>query len=256
MRDTISYLSFKALYPYKNIKNLIIFRLIEPLLHYSFFTIMTLSILGSEYIEFVLVGNIVFVFSRIIILDTITIFRTERQYNTLALNLVTNTSAVALVIKRAVFPILDASFAMGISLMLVKYIFGVSVNLVNIVPIILIVMILLFSVFSISIVIASISLVFKNVNLFLNLILGIVQVICGINFPIELLPSYIRFLAYNIPITNGLVAMREIISNGDLTENYVFLMREFLIGCVFLILGLILVFIMEKLARKMGSLLN
>lgn len=183
-------------------------------------------------------------------------FKNERENGTLGLNIAGSSSVLSLISRRLVIPFLDSLFVIIISFIYAYVLFGVKIDLKMIPALLLIIIIVLFSSSALALIAASISLAFKNVNLFNNLIIGAMQILCGVNFPIILFPNYVQNISYNLPLTNAIIGIRNVIEGAPLSANYHYLLKELFIGSCLFVIALILIKIMESVARKSGSLLE
>ena len=248
-----TYLSYKSLYSFQTFKELLLFRIVDPLLHYLFFATIALSLIDTDYLEFILLGNLIFMMSQTMIINLITMFRTEKLLGTLELNVAAPMPLIIIIIKKSIIPILDALLVFIISLTLLSFIFGISFPISSITYLILTILVVLFSLLSVSLILASLGLLFSNVNLFLNLILSIFQIFCGVNFSTNLLPSFLKNFSDYLPTTHVIQAIRYFYA-----ENYQiglqFLVNEFYIGLIYFFIALILIRIMEFLSKINGSL--
>lgn len=254
MDKNLSYLTFKALYTDQNPFKFLIFKALDPIIHYLFFVLIAITVLGKEYIEFIIIGNIVFYIASTNITSFMVIFRMERNFGTLEYNVSSPTSVLLLIIKRSIIPIFNSLFIMLISFIFAYYVFDISIHTRNIVYVLTCILGILFSVSSFSLIVSSFGLVFRNVNLYINSIIGVLQIFCGINFPVDLLPDILGKIAYMLPITNGLFALRQIIDGKEFLDVSIYLLYELSIGVVLLFIGIIFIKAMEKLALKNGSL--
>lgn len=252
-RLSYTYLSYKSTYSFQTLKLLILFRVIDPFLHYCFFALLALSIADESFVTFILLGNLVFIVTQSMISNLLSMFRTERFLGTLELNVASPTSLIGIIIKKTIIPILDAILVFVISLIMLKFIFNISFPIHSLHYLFATIIVGLFSLIGVSIIIAGIGMLLANVNLFLNLILAIFQIFCGINFPIELLPSFLITLSNYIPITNTVEAVR-LIYEGKHYEISNYLQNEILIGIIYLIISIVIIRIMEKISKQNGLL--
>lgn len=256
MNKNLSFLTFKALYTKQKPLEFLIFQALDPIIHYLFFALIAITVLGKEYIEFIIIGNIVFYIGTTNIINFMMIFRMERNFGTLEYNVSSPTSVLQLIIKRSIIPIFNSLFIMLISCIFAYYVFEITIDTKNILYVVACIFGIYFSVISFSLIVSSFGLVLRNVNLYINSILGLIQIFCGINFPVDLLPNFLQKLAHILPITNGLLVLRQVIDGKDFSDVSNYLLYEYLIGAVLLFIGIVLIKVMEKLALKNGSLLK
>lgn len=83
---------------------------------------------------------------------------------------------------------------------------------------------------------------------------AIVFILCGAIIPITAFPAYIGEFARILPMTNGLFAVRETFTGALLSQVYGSILREFLTGLGYLILGFVGFVMFEKVAKRRGTL--
>lgn len=246
-------LSYKAIYTFQTLKLFILFRIVDPFMHYVFFATLAGSLVGSSYLKFVVIGNIAYYTAQTIMINYMNMFRMERRYGTLELNIASPTPTLFIILRKGIVPLLDGLFVFTVGLLIGSLLFGIDFPIENLGSILLLFAITLFSVISFSLLFASVSLLFSNVNLFLNLSLAFFQVFCGVNFSVTLLPDALEALARLLPLTHSIEALRTLygLENYDVT---MLLTKEITIGICYLLVSIVLVSMMEKLARRNGAL--
>lgn len=248
-----TYLSYRSLYTIRDIKSLILFRIIDPLLHYMFFSILAISIIGTDYINFIIIGNIMFITAQTMIVNLLTMFRYEKLYGTIELNVVTPTAFIKIILRKSIIPIIDSLFIFIISIFLIAIFFNINLPIINLPYLALTIAVSLFSLLGVSLIIAALGLLFSNVNLFLNLILSIFQIFCGVNFPTSYLPNFMEKISAVIPTTNAIQAIRLIYTNNNSNEVFNLLTKELFIGLIFFLFSIFLIHIMKYFALKKGA---
>lgn len=243
------------MYSLQDMKTYLLFRAIDPLMLYLFFALFGAAILGSDYIEFIIIGNIVFISSRTFLLNLIAMFKYERQTGTLGLNIASPTSTLQLLCRRLMIPFIDSLFVIAVSCVYAYFLFGIRMELSLIPYLCIVLLVLLFSSGSLALLVASISLAFKDVNLLLNSIIGAMQIFCGVYFSITLFPHYVEVVCSWLPMTNSIIAIRDMV-NGEVVFPYPLVLKEFLIGVVILVMASVSIKIMETIAKKTGALLE
>ncbi|MGG0720176.1 ABC transporter permease [Robertmurraya massiliosenegalensis] len=256
LQGNFTFLTYKAVYSLQDIKSYLLFRALDPLMLYLFFATFGAAILGPEYIQFIIVGNVIFICGRTFLLSLIGMFLSERRLGTLGLNICSPTSTFNLIIRRLMIPFIDSLFVIVVSFLYAYVIFDVKIHL-SIVPFLaMFIVVLLLSTGALSLVAASISLAFKNINLFTNVIIGLMQVLCGVYFPITLFPNAVQQISAWLPMTNTIIGIRNILEGETFSQNLIYVGKEFLIGIILFGIAAILIKIMENIAKKTGALLE
>lgn len=252
-RLSFTYLSYKSLYSFQTIRLLVLFRVLDPLLHYCFFATLAFSLVDYDFLTFVLLGNLIFVMAQTMIINLLSMFRTEKFLGTLELNVAAPKSLFIIILKKSVIPILDSLLIFLISMFLLTMIFNISFTYQSIPYIILTVIIGLFSLLGVSLLLSSFGLFYTNVNLFLNITLMILQVFCGVNFSTDLLPSILRNISYFLPTTHTIEAIR-LIYKGNYENIMIILLNELMIGIIYFLISFASIKLMVEMSKRNGSL--
>ncbi|MGP7816462.1 ABC transporter permease [Niallia sp. 01092] len=247
------YLSYKALYSFQSIKSFILFRLFDSLMHYLFFAVIVSAIAGTDYIKYAVLGNIVYYAGRTMMFQLMSMFQMERRFGTLELNIVSPLSTFKNFFIKSLVPLLDGFFVFIYGIMIGIILFQLPFPIEQIFSLFLLIIVTLFSMISFSLVIACTSLLFSNVNLFSNISMALLQVFCGVNFSVHLFPDWIRACTSFLPLTHSIEAIRSIYELESFSI-YPLIGKEFMIGILYFCLALLVVNVMEKQARKYGSL--
>jgi ABC-2 type transport system permease protein len=250
-----TYLSYKALYSYQTLRVFILFRILDPLMNLLFFALLAHALVGSDYLSFIVLGNVAYYTAHTIIINFMSMFRTEKRFGTLELNIAAPLSTVIIIIRKSVVPLLDGIFVFIIGLIIAYFLFGISFSNTSYGYLVLTSIVMIFALFSIALLFAGIALLFSNINLFLNLVLAFFQVFCGVNFSVTLFPSFLENFARILPLTHSIEALRYIHS-GKFETISSLLVTEVRIGIVYLFFALIIIKIMESAAKRNGALLR
>lgn len=246
-------ISYKALYTFQTLRLFILFRIVDPFLHFLFYATLASALVGSDYLTYVVIGNIAYYTCHTMLFNFLSMFRLERRFGTLELNIASPTSTLFIILRKAVVPLLDGLLVFIIGLFIGSIIFGLHFPLERFGEMILLFVVMLLSILCFGLVFASIGLLFENVNLFLNIVLATFQIFCGVNFSVTLLPEQLEMIARILPLTHSIEALRSIYG----TESYSvmpLLVTELIIASCYLLAGILLVFVMEKAARRNGAL--
>jgi ABC-2 type transport system permease protein len=250
-----TYLSYKALYSYQTLSMFLLFRVLDPMMNLLFFALLAHALVGSDYLSYIVLGNVAYFTAHTMIINFMSMFRTERRFGTLELNIAAPLSTLYIIIRKSVVPLLDGIFVFIIGLIIAHFLFGISFSIQSFGYLGLTIIVMIFALSSISLLFAGIALLFSNINLFLNLVLAFFQVFCGVNFSVTLFPTLLEKFARILPLTHSIEALRYIHS-GKFESIYSLLLTEIKIGIVYLLLAIILIKVMESAAKRSGALLR
>lgn len=248
------YLTSKAIFHIQNVCYYLLFRLLEPLILYLFYASFGTAILGEGYLHFIIIGNIIFVIASRNISNLLQFFRYEKFIGTLSLNLVSPSSILSLLLKRSALSLLDSLFVSLVSSLYAIFLFGINIAIRDIYFFLFAIIIISLASLIFGVLCACVSLMFRDANLFINLLYSGIQIFCGVNFPITLFPNVIQSIVIYLPFTNGILAVRSIISGQEYDIVISYLLREITISIVVLFISTIIIKFMVNRVRNLGYL--
>ncbi|MEX2255122.1 MAG: ABC transporter permease [Acidimicrobiia bacterium] len=178
----------------------------------------------------------------------------ERRSQTLATLLASPASRVAVFLGRSLpamaigLVVSATSFAFGVLAL------GVDVPASAIAPLLLTMAATAFSCAALGIAHAAVGLRLREMSVFSNLVFAILLVFCGVNVPLDDLPTWMSTVAGGLPVTHAVEAGRDLVAGASLAEVAGLLGTEVAIGAAYLVAGLGLLRFYERDARRRGSL--
>lgn len=248
----ITYLSYKAVYSYQSLKTFFLYRILDPVVEFLYYATLISFLVGTDYLEFVILGNIVFNTGKTMFINLMSIFRSERRFGTLELNIAAPTHLFIIIAKKSIIPLLDSLLTFVICILIGYLFFDLNLPFDKWINLLLLYCSMIVSLLSFSIIFACISLTFVNPNLFLNLTISIFQILCGAMFSVEIFPDWLENISKILPFTHSIEAIRTIygLTNLSIAD---LLIKELIIGGVYLIIAIFMTVTMEKIARKNGA---
>ncbi|MHA1247604.1 MAG: ABC transporter permease [Candidatus Thorarchaeota archaeon] len=187
----------------------------------------------DDFVKFAIVGWFVYQYVDNAIWSIGNNFRWEQFSGTLEPLFVAPVSRVSILLGAAisdtVFTTLSAVVLLGTSCVL----FGVSYSFVMVAPVILTLLLMLFALFGFGFMVAGLILVFKDPSVLTQLVDTVAFTVTPVNYPVQALPPYARFLAYLIPATIAMEVIRHLLIDAYIE------MSVFLTSIMFLLLLLV-----------------
>ncbi|MFW9808458.1 MAG: ABC transporter permease [Candidatus Thorarchaeota archaeon] len=223
-----------------------------PILWFAPFILMVNAIAGpenvyftelsgfSDYIQFSVIGWFVYMFLDNSIWAIGNNFRWEQFSGTLEPLFSTPVPRISILLGAAfsdtALCIIQSLVLLAISMVM----FGVSYSLIAILPTIIIMIVMVIALYGFSFMVAGLILVFKDPSVLTELVSNATYVVSPVQYPIQTLPSSIRFFAYLIPTTIGIITVRELAITGvfDLLSFAQVLFGLSVLGVFFWTLGL------------------
>lgn len=191
----------------------------------------------NNYVGYIVMGTMVWMWVNVTMWGFGTFLRQEQTLGTLESNWLCPIKKFDLLIGSALISMLSALLTIVISVIEYRFIYGVSFT-GNIFSWILIFLIMLPGVYGLAIMFGSLVLWAKESNAAVNVVRGLMMILCGITFPIDVIPEWMQAISKCIPFTHGISAAREIMVYGhSITESYRSILLCLGVGLIYLILG-------------------
>lgn len=168
----------------------------------------------SDFIQFSIIGWFVYMWLDASIWSIGNNFRWEQFSGTLEPLFTTPVSRISILVGAALSDTVFISLQTLILLTLATVIFGVAYSIVAIIPTILILLMMVIALYGFSFMIGGLIMVFKDPSVLTNLISQSTYTVSPVNYPLAALPAQVRFVAYIIPTTIGIVTIRQIAITG------------------------------------------
>jgi len=249
-----SVIVFQALYSWLDPTAYIIIKFVVPFFQMSFFVFLAKFTLGPDKLAYVAIGNAVQFVAFNTLMGVAITMSGEKWFGTLPVLLTTPASRLLMFTSRATVHVLDGMMGAVIGLLYAGLFFGVSFAQANLLTLVVVLFFASLTLTGLGLIIASLSLFIRDVNQIMNVAYLVVFLLCGINFPVEQLPVWLRPVAYVIPLTYGIEAARQSIAGAPLAAVGNQLLVMFILFLVEGVLGYYLFLQFERLAKRHGTL--
>lgn len=245
--------SFKAQFHWLNPSMYLTMKFVLSLSQMAFFVFVGLFIRGPEAIPFIAIGNALQSLSWNTVFSVINITGHDKWDGTLPLVLATPASRLPLYIGRAMIHVLDGLLSVVISFIFAAFIFGVDFGQTNALALAAAVFLTSFTMSGFGLLIGGFSFHFRNPLVFANIFTYVLLIFCGVNFPIQDLPSQVQPVSYFFPLTYGVTAARSAITGATLIDISPVLGQQLAVGLASMLLGYFMFQVFERSARKTGK---
>lgn len=213
------------------------------------------SITGTDsFMGFIVVGTMTYMWANITMWSFGTYLRNEQNRGTLESNWLCPINKFDILVGGSVVSIINAVLISIISILEYRFIYGIRFT-GNVFQWILMFIILMPAVYGLSTIFASLVLWVKETNSLVQLVRGLIMILCGISFPIAVMPQWMQYLAKLLPFTFGISAARTVMVNGgtlgDATSDILLCVAE---GIILLIIGRLCFAAVERKVKETGSL--
>ncbi len=227
---------------------------ILPLAQISFFEVLaTYAGYSPTMVQFVVVGNAIQTMSFSSVFAVANITSSDKWQGTLPSILVTPSSRASMILGRALYQIIMSLLISVTGLLYAAFLFHVSFASANYLLLMISLFVTSISMVSFGLLISTIGLYLRTALIVANVFLFIGLLVCGVNFPVTVLPSWLRPLSYVIPLTYGLDAIRFSIAGSGISVIIYYLALTVANGVIVFLGALFLTRSFERLSRKSGT---
>jgi ABC-2 type transport system permease protein len=246
-------ISYRALFNWLHPAIYIPTMLGSPLFQILFFSYVG-RFSGLEDDTFFVVGNAVQVCSMAAIYGMTMTIANERYFGTLAPLLATPANRLVLFLGRGIAPIanglLVSAFGFCVGALLLNFELPAS----QIPTLAVVVLITVLSCTALGMTLGSIGLRARDVFFISNLMYFFMLLLCGVNVPLEELPSVMQSIGRALPLTHGIEAARGVADGASFGDVWSLVRTEALIGICYAVVAFGLFRFFETEGKRTGSL--
>lgn len=243
--------SFRAQFDWLNPAMWITMKFVLSLSQMAFFAFV--GVFAGASVPFIAIGNALQSLSWNTVFSVINITGHDKWDGTLPLVLATPAHRMPLFIGRAMIHVLDGLISVAISFAFAAFIFGVNFGQADVLALTLTVFLTAFTMAGFGLFIGGLSFFFRNPMVFANIFTFVLLIFCGVNFPVQSLPTVIQPISYLFPLTYGITAARSAISGGNLIQIAPTLALQLGVGLAAMVVGFLFFRSFENNARKTGK---
>jgi ABC-2 type transport system permease protein len=247
--------AFKALFSWLRPSMWLMQVLTLPLFEMAFFVYLARFVAPTtSNIAFIAVGNAMQVASFSSIFAVCNITSEEKQQGTLIPLISTPANRFPLFLGRALFQILNGMATISVGFIYATFIFGVNMSQANLPALALVIVITALAMTGFGLMLGSVGLFMRTAMIIANIFLFAGQLLCGVNFPVSVLPVWLQPLSYAIPMTYGTTAARAAVQGSGLLQLGPVLLQEVGVGAASILVGYLLFIGFEALSIRRGTL--
>jgi ABC-2 type transport system permease protein len=243
--------SFRAQFDWLNPAMWITMKFVLSLSQMAFFAFV--GVFAGASVPFIATGNALQSLSWNTVFSVINITGHDKWDGTLPLVLATPAHRMPLFIGRAMIHVVDGLISVAISFAFAAFIFGVNFGQADALALTLTVFLTAFTMAGFGLLIGGLSFFFRNPMVFANIFTFVLLIFCGVNFPVQSLPTVIQPVSYLFPLTYGITAARSAISGGNLIQIAPTLALQLVVGLAAMAVGFLFFRSFENNARKTGK---
>jgi ABC-2 type transport system permease protein len=208
----------------------------------------------KSFMGFIVIGTMAWMWVNTTMWGFGTYLREEQTRGTLESNWLCPINRFDLLLGGGMVSLIQALFISVISVLEYRFIYGVHFS-GNIFGWLLIFLVMTPGVYGFGALFASLVLWAKETGASVQLVRGIMMILCGITFPIVIMPQWMQYMAKALPFTFGISAARTIMLNdGTMLSASTDMIICLIEGIVLMILGRLAFWAVENKVRNSGSL--
>lgn len=247
-----SYSTYKGLFYWLNLQGYIANIALRPIVFVIMFALLGRFAQSPEAAQWYALGISV-LSARIVVGGIAQSYAYERTLGTISFFIISPVSRFVNFLSRAVLHYPNALLCFAISLVTAWVIVGLDFGAVNWAGFITAVLVVAASLTAFSQLIGIFAMVFRNWIAVVVLPDNLLLVLTGVVIPLTVFPAGVVEFAKLLPITNGMLAIRDTFVGAPFSQVSGDILREAITGVVYYALGIIGFLIFERVARRRGS---
>jgi ABC-2 type transport system permease protein len=247
-----TWLQYVALFQWATLRGYIAYKVALPVTQILFFVQLGVFATGPSHALYFALGNALQLCANGTIFGVIGTVANERQYGTLPILLGSPANRFVTFFSRATVNILDGILSIAFGLLITIVIFGLDLRSANLGLLTLCAVLISITTAGLGLLFGSIGLVMRDAIIIANVVYYGLLVVCGVNFPVRLLPGGLQAVAYALPLTRGVEAAREAAAGAGITQVGGLLGGELAVGLAYGVIGFLLFRWLESFARRGG----
>ena len=221
----------------------------------AFFVYVAVFVNNDEIsVAYVAIGNALQSLASVSIFAVCNLTGEEKQQGTIENLLVSPANRFSVFVGRAMFQIANGIATVVIAFFYAAFIFNVDFSQADLVSLAVVILVTTFAMTGFGLMLSSLGLFLRTSMIIANIFLFIGLLVCGVNFPVSYLPTWLQPLSYAIPMTYGTEAARMAVDGASLADISGLVGLEALVGFIVLIVGYFMFRAFEHLARSRGTL--
>ncbi len=245
--------TYKSRFGAMNWKSYILFTLITPVMQMLCFALLARYANGGN-IERWFIGNALVLTYMSSLFGMGTQLSNERKTGTLAMIIASPASKITTFLPRTIMFAIEGVLNVMVGFAFGFLFFGLNISVEQFFSLLGLCFIASFAAAGFGVVISSLALLTRDLNLLLNIASMVLLGLTGANFPLERLPGFLQFLPNLLPLTRSIKLSHYIIKGDSIVSHSDLVLSEILVGFLLMLLGALLFKLIERQAIKGGTL--
>jgi ABC-2 type transport system permease protein len=209
----------------------------------------------TDYISYLVVGSTMWMWLNFTLWDVGFQLRNEQMRGTLESNWLCPVWRISILLGPSLTKLGTALFFLAVTALEFWLVFGVQLIRGNPGLLLLILLLTIPSIYGLGMAFGSLVIRFKEANAMVFLVRGIFMIFCGITYPVEVLPGWMREVARFLPLTYAIQDIRAVVlANATFMDLQPDLEKLAIFALIMPLLGWIIFYATERRARRIGAL--
>jgi ABC-type polysaccharide/polyol phosphate export permease len=178
----------------------------------------------------------------------------DRELGTISFLYVSRANRLVNYLSRPVLHYPNGLFVFAVGLTTLWLLVGIDFSFLNWSGFVLVILVTTASIVAFSQFLSVFTIVIRDWINTMTVSLGVLFVFTGMLIPVDIFPSGVRWFPNILPITNGLAAIRSSFTGSTLGDLYPYILREAIIGLVYLLIGFLGFIFFERVVKRTGTL--
>ena len=248
-----AWFSYRALFDWQRLGPYLSVKIFFPLFTMLLFVFMG-RFAGVNSSFYIVIGNILLLPAINGVNGVSLTIGNERIFGTLPYLIGSPAPRLPLFLGRTLFHILDGMSTVILALPLAMLFFKVDLTHSNLPLTLFCVLLVSLTSSGLGMIMGSISLLTSEGWVITATISAALYILCGVNFPPDILPRTLQFISYGLPLTRGIMAARLALSGALWPTVMPLIFGELLVGLIYGIIGYALFLVIERLSLNGGQL--
>lgn len=244
--------SYRALYAWQRLMPYISVKIAFPLAQMLLFIYMG-RLAGLQDPLYIVIGNILLLPATNSVMGVCMTIDGERNFRTLPYLIASPAPRGPLFLGRSLVHIIDGALSTVSALLIGHFIFGLDLSRMNVGLTPLTILLISTTGCGLGLILGSLSLRTREAWTITSFLMMALYILCGVNFPVEILSRPLQVVAYGLPLTRGIAAARLAMTGAGWSTISSLVWGELLTGLVYACIGYLLFTWFEKLSLVDGK---
>ena len=211
---------------------------------------------GYPFAGSILVGTIVYLLYNRLLWGTGISIQHERWMGTIEALFITPTNKMTILLASGVSSLVEASWWIVCIFVLGGTIFGVELNITSVPAVLISMLSTMVTLIAVGVFFAGFFVLTRAADQLASALQAPIRFFSGVAFPsVTALPQMLQYIAYLIPVTYGILVMRNsILTGANVSAIWLDLLPLYVLAAIFMIAGHVTLKIVERQAKKKGTL--